>query len=251
MRGLLDYWRLGPIQSCRKKGKLDDIEKFNVKVANEKMTKEKILNAFVLDIPDADNDVGIKAAFWDENDLDVQVQYRVNRKHAGRSHLYIYYDPKIDGYVCSFSLMELEAGFQSQGYGHKFFKRLETNLKSWGVKEIRLFADLDVGGYAWARFGFDFLNAQARKMTVNGFIRVLNLEYNIQEDADKFNHPWEVAVYKGPNGEPIGKKFLLGQTRFMTGHDWLASKTLDENSLGWKVGEDYERSKAKVGTATA
>jgi len=221
---------------------LDDVEKLDIKVADEKMTREKILDAFVINMPEASVNLRVRARIYDEDDLDVWADYHSEYGQVGQNHLYIYNDYNVGGYICSFNLMEIERNYQSQGYGYEFFKRLQNNLKSWGVKQVRLDADLDVGGYAWARYGFDFANDQTKNQTVKNFIRHLGVEWDINEDPNKFNHPWEIAAYKGPHGEPIGKQFLLGES-------WLATKDLDENSLGWKVGEEYER--AKTGTATA
>lgn len=226
----------------KQKSSFEDMEKLNVMIGNEKMTKEKVLAAFAVNVPNTKVEVQLKSRCWDADDFDVAVTYRKGTgNQIGHNHLYVYNEPGI-GLVCSFSLMELDPDYQKQGYGYEFYKRLETNLKNWGVKKIRLFADLDVGGYAWARYGLDFADDYTIKTRVKGFIKYLN-KYQIQEDANKFKHSWDVATYVGPAGETFGKDYLLES-------NWLAVKDLDENSLGWKVGQAYaEERKAKVGAS--
>jgi ADP-ribosyltransferase exoenzyme len=48
-----------------------------------------------------------------------------------------------------------DADFQSHGFGSAWNEHLENWYISQGVKEVRLLANVDVGGYAWSR-SFDF-----------------------------------------------------------------------------------------------
>ena len=49
-------------------------------------------------------------------------------------------------------------------------------------------------------------------------------------------HAWEIAAYEGPDGEKIGKEFMLGT-------EWDGIKEMDPKNEGWKVGQKYYESK--------
>ena len=66
--------------------------------------------------------------------------------------------------------LSIRRDFQGQGIGSAFLKACEDSYVRVGITEIRLHANLDVGGYAWARTGFDFLDRKEAAATVNGMI---------------------------------------------------------------------------------
>lgn len=53
-------------------------------------------------------------------------------------------------------LLALEPHVQGQGFAKEFYERVENWYIANGVREIKVHADIDVGGYAWARGGFDW-----------------------------------------------------------------------------------------------
>jgi hypothetical protein len=69
--------------------------------------------------------------------------------------------------VARHSTLTLSRKVQGSGLA----QQLNANLIDWyrrsGVTEIRLMANIDVGGYAWATKGFDFLNAAAAREFVD------------------------------------------------------------------------------------
>lgn len=58
--------------------------------------------------------------------------------------------------VVEHELLELEPASQGQGIGAKLNRAMEQMYREQGVSAITLEANLDVGGYAWARAGYDF-----------------------------------------------------------------------------------------------
>lgn len=52
--------------------------------------------------------------------------------------------------------MLLSPKYQGQGFASDFYKQTESRLKAAGVQHASLRANQDVGGYAWARKGFDW-----------------------------------------------------------------------------------------------
>lgn len=52
--------------------------------------------------------------------------------------------------------MEVNVRYQGRGIADRFLKESEDRYREAGFREIKLTAAMDVGGYAWARAGFDW-----------------------------------------------------------------------------------------------
>lgn len=62
---------------------------------------------------------------------------------------------KIDGeMIANFDLFVVPKEMQGKGFSKKVFKEYLDNLRKIGVKKINIYANKEVGGYSWARFGF-------------------------------------------------------------------------------------------------
>jgi hypothetical protein len=57
--------------------------------------------------------------------------------------------------------LSLENGYQGRGFAAAFNANLERWYREQGVERIDLHANIDVGGYAWARAGYDFLDDES------------------------------------------------------------------------------------------
>jgi SPP1 gp7 family putative phage head morphogenesis protein len=64
-----------------------------------------------------------------------------------------------DTMIASHSLLELNSAQQGQGFSKAFNRHLEDWYRRSGVDHIVLHANIDVGGFAWARAGYDFRTA--------------------------------------------------------------------------------------------
>ena len=113
--------------------------------------------------------------------------------------------------VVEHELFELDSKMQGQGVSRKVFKALYEQYRITGVERIELFANIDIGGYAWARYGFCTKN---RSETINA-IRFPSLTTKqekkimdiINEHFDNSNTPFPMnRIAKLPYGE----KALLG-----------------------------------------
>jgi hypothetical protein len=127
---------------------------------------------------------------------------------------------------------------QGNGFGGRFYYHSEHELAKMGVKKITLETGLEVGGYAWARVGFDFADREDAAYLSDGF-----RDYWKEKTGDPFPYkkklltPWEIASTTGSNKKVnLGKQFLLGD-------QWSGVKKLDENSIGFQVGEAYYKLK--------
>lgn len=135
-------------------------------------------------------------------------------------------------YHTSFKLAE---SLQNQGFGTKFYKHSEDQYVENGIKRINLDANMEVGGYAWARMGFDFKDEDERTKFINSFVSKYEDTYKVKPNLVR-NTAYEIASTIGPDGSPIGKNFMLGSS-------WSATKNLDPNSMDYQIGKQYYETK--------
>jgi GNAT superfamily N-acetyltransferase len=137
---------------------------------------------------------------------------------------------------------------RNQGFGSRFYRNSEEVYRRIGVKEVRLQANLAVGGYAWARMGFDFApipNGEPGKTyylrSYSNAARVLwNEETHGSAPFPEVQHAWEIAALTTPSGRRVGKEALLGS-------NWSGIKRLTPGSPGVQVGDLYYATKTKKG----
>jgi len=58
----------------------------------------------------------------------------------------------------------LKPEYQGQGFAERFYDHVESAAWEQGMRKIRINANIDVGGYAWARRGFKFRDAEQRDL---------------------------------------------------------------------------------------
>lgn len=59
------------------------------------------------------------------------------------------------------ALLEIDPDVRGSGFAEEFNANLYDWYRRSGIKQVRLYANIDVGGYAWARAGYDFANQQS------------------------------------------------------------------------------------------
>lgn len=120
---------------------------------------------------------------------------------------------------------------QGTGFGKAYYQHVEQQYIKSGVTTVRMTANLDVGGYAWARMGYDFQNNTDRKL-INSAIKNRWRKswgpYPLPDNAS----PWQLASLMTPDGRQFGKQLMLGT-------QWEGIKSLNPNSEGFKIGQLY------------
>ncbi|RJR10601.1 hypothetical protein C4588_02925 [Candidatus Parcubacteria bacterium] len=130
-------------------------------------------------------------------------------------------------------------GDMAAGFGSRFYENAENAYKQGGITQIHLEANLEVGGYAWARMGFDFQTSGDRRYIKNRVAAGWRGRYRTLLDVNKIpSKPYQIALMTGPDGHRIGKDALLGSS-------WYGYKNLDSKDPGYRVGRAYYRSKKK------
>ena len=154
-------------------------------------------------------------------------------------------------------LFQLAKHSQQMGVSADVMEHAEKIYEKLGVKSISLTANLSVGGYSWARQGYDFVEetndiSAIRKHFIlylttytdpknkKEFPKGVALAEGIDldsaiEQVKGFKHSWEFANFN-PNGREQGKH--LGKD-LMLGTKWKGKKSLDKQSFGYKLGKAY------------
>jgi GNAT superfamily N-acetyltransferase len=136
-------------------------------------------------------------------------------------------------------LFGLDKELQGKGFGGRFYADVEQRLIDYHVTRVKMFANMEVGGYAWARMGFDWADeSDARRhsgLVINRWILKYGDTSKLPLEGNRFA-PWEIASLTGPDGFAIGKAYLIGK-------NWDGVKELDTSTRGFQVGEVYYHAK--------
>ena len=152
--------------------------------------------------------------------------------------------------VVHHDLFELSPSAQGRGIAKDLLDHAETEYLKQGVARIELNANLKVGGYAWARQGFDVRSdselrevknalkpALERLAASRGLDRGQTLD--LWDELVDLDHMWELAEWNPLHDTPgahLGKQILLGSS-------WPAVKMLDPQNEGYQVGLAYRRAR--------
>jgi hypothetical protein len=160
--------------------------------------------------------------------------------NAGRFERWISLNP--DDKVLGNVSFEIGANYQNNDIGVRAYEQEENAAMKAGFDYIALQANDAVGGYAWARMGFDFADKDIATAMGYQFTEYLSHSANADTvnrfDSIKTVHAWDIATFVKDNGYKIGKDFLLGK-------GWEGIKKLDPTSEGYKIGQAYYASHHK------
>lgn len=138
---------------------------------------------------------------------------------------------KSEGYA-QYELLEIGKEYQNLRLGTKLLVHFDSVMLAAGVTEVRLHANMDIGGYAWAKAGYDWDQSETSEFVPNkehklqGRLRKYANEHvdpggQIKEMINRLNKPYdsnyptplEVALLgrdsKDRSGLWAGKKALL------------------------------------------
>ncbi|MDR1764020.1 MAG: GNAT family N-acetyltransferase [Dysgonamonadaceae bacterium] len=92
------------------------------------------------------------------------------------------------------SLFELDESLQGKGIAKELFRHLYSQYKNMGIKKIIIHANIDVGGYAWMKYGFTAKADQYDKLASFATMKAKN-KYISNSNRDDFIE-W-LKQYKG------------------------------------------------------
>ncbi len=151
---------------------------------------------------------------------------------------------------------EIEEKFQGKGLATDLNEQAEKVYMEHGVQAIKLSANLNIGGYAWARQGYDFLNEEELHRHLDELQYKAEEGLKLEDMSDEqieiememfmeLEHAWDIAGWNPTNaesGKHLGKWLLLG-------YGWNGRKTLDSNHKSFQIGEAYRKAKKRIKNA--
>lgn len=143
--------------------------------------------------------------------------------------------------ILELNSLQLDGDYQGKGFGRKFYRHVEETAVSAGISSITLNANMTVGGYAWARMGYDYKDrSSATSMALRLHTAWKNsVDFNESMTEDMYFSfqvmpPWQMAALTASDGARIGKRTLLGRA-------WGGVKRLDPSNEGYIAGQLYMR----------
>lgn len=153
----------------------------------------------------------------------------------------------------SFSIQEVYEGL---GFGSTFYQNAENVYLGQGIDKVTVYANISVGGYAWARMGFDFEKPEelrskqtmAKDAWKSSWNRFKSNDTDPMPVMPTFTHAWELAAMKSPwdshfprytdnpKSNTFGKYVLLGKS-------WDGIKYINPKATSAQVGAAYYESK--------
>jgi GNAT superfamily N-acetyltransferase len=133
-------------------------------------------------------------------------------------------------------LFVLPEALQGKGISKKVFQSLYKQYKNAGVQKIDVYANLNIGGYTWARYGFT-ANKEEYFPIIYSAKRRVKYDWINQEEYDDF-YNW-INQFKGkeiPFYEIAGQKPYMKE--LMKGSDWNGYMDF-KNPEQKKVFEEY------------
>lgn len=207
-------------------GKFKDAAKF-IYNAYEFEHTESGMKARVTDISPANHYISINGEIVDSNN-----------NFIGRFERVIHETGEVHN-----DYFRLDNDSRGSGFGASFYKNAEDTYLEAGIDNVTIYANIDVGGYAWARMGFDFRDDYRRQSiyekVVYEFMRDSKMDFaDATFELSKYgitnkSKAYDFAAFTNPKtGTRIGKNAMLGT-------DWHAVKKVDPNDPGWLVGQAY------------
>ena len=156
-------------------------------------------------------------------------------------------------YSAIHEMFELQPEYQTLGLGTDITERTEAAYLKHGITSISLLANSDIGGYAWARQGYDFAHSLDPEgygeLDRDSVDRSASFQINkkasgpaaeaLEEEYFSLEHAWEIAAWNpfdAPWGAHLGKDIMLDS-------NWYGTKVLDPKEPGFKVGQEYRAAK--------
>jgi len=114
------------------------------------------------------------------------------------------------------SLFDIPAEYQGKGLAKRTFQALYKQYQKGGIMKVDVHANINVGGYAWAKYGFEarvsevmsLISSQVRpKSEINDVLRVVKKYVASHNLSPSSYMPVSVIA-----DLPMGKNFLLGSS---------------------------------------
>lgn len=114
-----------------------------------------------------------------------------------------------DGVNVYHDLFEIDEQIQGKGLSKKLFRLLYKQYQRMGVKRLDVFANINIGGYTWARYGFMAIDKNG---AMNAIIRHRKEAHDFIEDYYNKNNLPATAPFpmRLISEQPWGREALIG-----------------------------------------
>ena len=152
------------------------------------------------------------------------------------------------------TLLDLEPSVQGAGFAARFNARNEQFYRDNGIFEVQLTANADVGGYAWARAGYDFASVGTANKLANKLFMELDTftdpkdraaaealirRVSNADDITDLPLPLEFAMLGWTPQAGNGRDAMWPGKAFMLRYSWDGTKHLDPAPTGGEnIGSD-------------
>lgn len=166
----------------------------------------------------------------DDNSMEMQLLFEHNGEMAKIIRKFIY-NPRNDYLSVSHLLFDIPKDLQGKGFSRSILSSFYEQYKKMGVNKIELYANLEVGGYAWSRYGFHCSEGK------DGVIHVIATS-ETKKHAD-FTEAWKILedYYKTRD---TNDAFPM---RLLTGYKWSKDVLLGTEWEGCLMISDKEQAK--------
>lgn len=138
----------------------------------------------------------------------------------------IYYDEDTGERTVSHQTLLIEESHQGKGLSRELLQAMYKQYQKAGIKEILLTANITVGGYAWARYGFHVAREEIGNVTVAHNVKEFKqiTDNYFKENPEAQSFPMRLIA-----DTPEGKRMLMGSAwdGFLDLTDKAAVKTFE------------------------
>jgi hypothetical protein len=135
--------------------KRGDVASFSELHSNQEAILNYVRSRLEFTDPKTGTEVEVRGLTLNSKTLQMRIYLKKDGKSVGSADRTIYVND--DGELAvEHGFLKINRALRGQGIATRFNDRLERFYRANDVKQITLEANLDVGGYAWAKAGYDF-----------------------------------------------------------------------------------------------
>lgn len=173
---------------------------------------------------------------WNEVALEMNLDCPISGRQVGRMDR-LFQFPDEGGSSVHHQLFELDPVLQGQGVAKELLANSMELYEQAGIAKISLFAALDVGGYAWAKYGFSpepgrstrelFLSLKERLAELDGVSAPVRAVVTRLLESDDPKAIWAISDLEGIKVSEGGKTTTLGKALLLGSH-WKGQLSLND-----------------------
>lgn len=173
---------------------------------------------------------------WSEVSLEMDLESPTSGRSIGRMDRLFRFPPGEEPSV-HHQLLELDPELQGQGVAKELLANSIELYEQAGINRVTLMAALEVGGYAWAKYGFSplpgrntrelFSAVRERLAAIDGLADPVRAVVNRLLESDDPKAIWAISDLEGIKVTQQGRSVALGKALLLGTH-WQGELRLDD-----------------------